>query len=123
MPSTIITRPIGPTYGLSITSVQSVAIGVQPPVGETMNYAEFVNTNTTSSVCVTLAPLPRTGNPSTPALVFPNATSAASSPTSFMLGPAMQQPRVVPVPANGFSVSAIVASGTSTVFITPVSVM
>jgi hypothetical protein len=40
-----------------------------------------------------------------------------------MLGPAMKDPRVVPVPYNGFSVSAIVASGTSTVFVTPVSVM
>jgi hypothetical protein len=29
----------------------------------------------------------------------------------------------VPVPANGFSVSAVASAGTSSVFITPVSVM
>jgi hypothetical protein len=123
MPTSIITRPIGPTYLLSATTAQST-IGVRAVPGEPMNYAEFINTNTTSSVCVTIAPLPRgTADPITPALVFPNATSAPTSPPSFMLGPAMQHPRAIPVPANGFSVSAIVAAGTSTVFITPVSVM
>jgi hypothetical protein len=123
MPTSIITRPIGPTYIISATSVQSVPIGVRSSMNEPMNYAEFLNGNTTSSVCITVAPLPANGIATTAALVFPNATSQPTAPNSFMLGPAMKDPRVVPVPANGFSVSAIVASGTSTVFITPVSVM
>jgi hypothetical protein len=124
MPQTIITRPIGPTYGLSITTAQSVPIGVQRTQSEPMNYAEFMSlpANTSSGVCVTIAPLPNPpANPSTPTLVFPNATSAAAAPTSFMLQP--NATRVVPVPRNGFSVSGIASSGTTAVFITPVSVM
>lgn len=123
MPETIISRPIGPTYGISVTSVQTVPLAVVQPRQNMMNYAEFINTNTTSSVCVTIAPLLANGTASTDTLVFPNATSASAAPNSFMLGPAMPTPRVVPVPANGFSVSAIAAAGTSTVFITPVGVM
>ena len=123
MPSTYITRPIGPTYALNVTLTQSTPIGVVPTVGEPMNYAEFLNINATSGVCVVIAPLPQSPiNPTTPTLVFPVA-GAPTIPNSFMLGPAMEAPRVVPVPANGFSVSAIVAAGTSSVFITPVSVM
>jgi len=124
MPQTIITRPIGPTYALSVTTAQTVPIGVVQTQGEPMNYAEFLGlpNSGTSGVCVTIAPLPNPpANPSTPPLVFPNATSAASAPPSFMLPP--NDSRVVPVPANGFSVSAIASSGTTAVFITPVSVM
>ena len=124
MPQTIITRPIGPTYALSVTTAQTVPIGVVHTKAEPMNYAEFLSlpANGTSGVCVTIAPLPAPpANPTTPTLVFPNATSAAAAPPSFMLPP--YDSRVVPVPANGFSVSAIASSGTTAVFITPVSVM
>ena len=122
MPQTIITRPIGPTYVIAATTA-STTIAVRPVIAEPMNYAEFlsVSGNTTSTVCVTLAPLrSSTSTPSTPTLVFPNATSQPTSPPTFMLR--NNDSRVVPVPANGFSVS-VVQSGTSTVFITPVSVM
>jgi hypothetical protein len=119
MPQTIITRPIGPTYVIAATTA-STTIGVARVIAEPMNYAEFlsVSGNTTSTVCVTLAPL--TSPPSTPTLVFPNATSQPTAPATFMLR--NNDSRVVPVPANGFSVS-VVQSATSTVFITPVSVM
>jgi hypothetical protein len=122
MPQTIITRPIGPSYIISATTASST-IAVRPVIAEPMNYAEFLSLsgNATSSVCVTLAPLrSATSAPSTPTLVFPNATSAATAPNSFMLR--NNDSRVVPVPANGFSVS-VVSLSTSTVFITPVSVM
>jgi hypothetical protein len=121
MPTTFVTRPIGPTYFLSVTTVQTVPIGVRPTPQETMNYAEFSNSNTTA-VCVTIAPLPQPpANPTTPTMVFPNATSAATAPPCFMVQP--EGVRVVPVPANGFSVSAIGQAGTTSVYITPVAVM
>jgi hypothetical protein len=122
MPQTIITRPIGPSYTINATTASST-IAVRPVIAEPMNYAEFLSLagNATSSVCVTLAPLASsTSAPSTPTLVFPNATSQATAPNSFMLR--NNDSRVVPVPANGFSVS-VISSSTSTVFITPVSVM
>ena len=123
MPQTIITRPIGPTYFIAAGTGQSVPIGVLQTPGEPMNYAEFTNLaeTATTSVCVTIAPLPRPpANPTTPTLVFPNATSAATAPPSFMLR--NNEARVVPVPSNGFSVS-VIGSAASNVFITPVSVM
>ena len=121
MPQTIITRPIGPTYIIS-AGTASTTIAVRPVIAEPMNYAEFVNATATTSICVTLAPLSSpTADPSTPRLVFPNATSAATAPPSFMLKG--NDARVVPVPANGFSVSAVGSAGTSNLFITPVSVM
>ena len=121
MPQTLVTRPIGPVYFLSVTTVQTVPIGVRPTPHEPMNYCEFTHA-TTTSVCVTMAPLPLPpANPTTPSLVFPNATSAATAPTSFIISG--NSSRVVPVPANGFSVSAVASAGTSSVFITPVSVM
>jgi hypothetical protein len=123
MPITIVARPIGPTYALSVANTQTVPIAVAMPVGETMNYAEFINTGSTT-VCVVIGPAPKgVAAPTTPTLVFPVA-GAPTVPTSFILGPSMQEPRVVPVPANGFAVSAIgSAAGPATVFITPVSVM
>ena len=121
MPQTIITRPIGPVYFVSVGTAQSLPIAVRPTLNEPMNYAEFANSNTTA-VCVTIAPLPvGTANPATPTLIFPNATSAASAPPCFMVQPVGI--RVVPVPANGFSVSAVGAAGTTNLYITPVSVM
>jgi hypothetical protein len=121
MPQTIVTRPIGPTYFLGVGTTQTIAIGVRPTPHEPMNYCEFTHT-TTTSVCVVMAPLPPPpANPTTPSLVFPNATSAATAPTSFII--TGNSSRVVPVPANGFSVSAIASAGTSSVFVTPVSVM
>jgi len=121
MPQTLITRPIGPVYFVSVGTAQTVAIGVQPTAPEPMNYAEFTNSNTTA-VCVTIAPLPQQpANPVTPTLIFPNVTSAATAPPCFMVEP--QGSRVVPVPANGFSVSAVGQAGTTNLYITPVSVM
>lgn len=121
MPQTLVTRPIGPTYFLSVGTTQTIAIGVRPTPPEPMNYAEFVNSNTTA-VCVTIAPLPQPPtNPSTPTMVFPNATSAATAPPCFMVQPVGA--RVVPVPANGFSVSAVGQAGTTNLYITPVAVM
>ena len=122
MPTTFVTRPIGPTYALSVANTQTLALGVTQTGAEPMNYAEFINTGSTT-VCVVLSPTPASGVAFTPTLVFPVA-GVPTVPNSFILGPSMQTPRVVPVPDNAFGVSAIgSAAGPATVFITPVSVM
>ncbi len=120
MPTSIVTRPTGPTYALSVANTQTLALGIPQSTNEPISYAEFLNASTTT-VCVVIAPL---ASPAvTPTLAFPVA-GVPTVPNSFILGPSMQTPRVVPVPSNGFSVSAIgSAAGPALVFITPVSVM
>ena len=111
-------RPVGPTYALSVAATQTAAIAVATPVGDMGNYAEFLNTGATT-VCVVLAPFAAT--PATPTLVFPVA-GTPTVPNSFMLPPLMTMPRPVPVPSNGFCVSAIGSgAGPALVYITPVS--
>jgi hypothetical protein len=118
MSTTISVKPAGPTYAISVANSQSTAIGVAPVQGDAIRFAEFYNSGATQ-VCVVTAPYASTA--ATPTLVFP-AAGTPTVPNSFMLPANMTQPRVVAVPANGFSVSAIgSAAGPSIIYITPLS--
>lgn len=120
MATSVVTRPVGPTYAISVGATQTTAITVSPNLPEVSNYAEFTNPGATD-VCVVLAQFAAT--PATPALVFPVA-GTPTVPNSFMLPHGMTQPRIVAVPSGnggGFSVSAIgSAAGPSIIYITPV---
>ena len=120
MATSIVTRPVGPTYAISVANTQTTAITVSPTGNDQCNYAEFTNPGATD-VCVVVAPFAAT--PATPALAFPVA-GTPTVPNSFMLPHGMTQPRIVAVPAGqggGFSVSAIgSAAGPSIIYITPV---
>lgn len=116
---TIVTRPVGPTYALSVTASAHAAVAVLAIGNDTSNYAEFLNVGATD-VCVVLAPLPASGTPAVPTLVFP-VDGTPTVPNSFMLPHGMTAPRVVAVPGSGFSVGAIgSAAGPSIIYITPV---
>lgn len=118
MAQTLVTRPVGPTFALSVGSTQHVAVAIPAVQGETSNYAEFTNPGTTD-VCVVVVPL--TTPPAAPTLVFP-VDGTPTVPNSFILAHAMAEPRVVAVPSNGFCVSAIgSAAGPSVFFLTQVS--
>lgn len=117
MTTSIVTRPAGPTYAISVANTQTTAITVSPSTNDQCTYAEFVNPGATD-VCVVVAPFAST--PATPALVFPVA-GTPTVPNSFMLPHGMTQPRIIVVPSGGFSVSAIgSAAGPSIIYITPV---
>lgn len=118
MSQTIVTRPIGPTFALSVGAAQHAPVAIPPVQGETSNYAEFTNIGSTD-VCVVVTPF--SAVPSSPTLVFP-LDGVPTVPSSFLLPHGMTQPRVVAVPANGFCVSAIgSASGPSIFYLTQVS--
>lgn len=117
MSTGVIINPCGPTYAISVAATQTAAIAVLPVQSQMVTVAEFLNPGATD-VCVVLAPYAAT--PATPVLVFPVA-GTPTVPNSFMLPHGMDQPRVVPVPSNGFCVSAIgSAAGPSIIYITPV---
>jgi hypothetical protein len=122
MASTIGFKVLGPTYALSVANTAHAAVAVLPAQnGELVNYAAFLNTGSTV-IAVTLAPLPASGTPTTPVLVFP-VDGTPTVPMSFILPASMQVPLYVSVPnANGgFSVSAIgSAAGPSIFYVTPV---
>lgn len=114
---TIVTRPVGPTYALSVTASAHAAVAVAPCGSDSSNYAEFTNPGSTD-VCVVVAPYAAT--PFVPALVFP-VDGTPTLPNSFMLPHGMIEPRVVAVPANGFCVGAIGSgAGPSIIYVTPV---
>jgi hypothetical protein len=120
MTNTVANKPVGPTYAISVANTQSTAIGVVPTQGDSSRFAEFYNSGSTQ-VCVVVAPY--AGTAATPTLVFPVA-GTPTVPNSFMLPANMTQPRVVAVPANGFSVSAIgSAAGPSIIYITPLAAL
>jgi hypothetical protein len=115
MSYTIAHKPVGPTYALSVANTQHAAVAVAPVQGDISRFAEFVNLGATD-VCVVVAPYAAT--PATPTLVFP-VDGTPTVPNSFMLPHGMVTPRVVAIPANGFSVSAIgSAAGPSIIYIT-----
>lgn len=120
MTTSVVSRPCGPTYALSVTASQHAAVAVNPSVNEPSNWAEFLNRGATD-VCVVLGPY--SSSPATPPIVFP-VDGTPTVPNSFMLPAGMTQPRTVAVPAGqggGFSVSAIGSgAGPSIIYITPV---
>lgn len=115
--TTIVTRPAGPTYALSVGAAQHAAVGVPASSNDQNNYAEFLNVGATD-ICVVVSPYKSTA--ATPALAFP-VDGTPTVPNSFILPHGMTVPRTVQVPANGFCVSAIgSAAGPSIMYVTPV---
>ena len=117
MATLIAMRPVGPTYALSVANTQHTSVSINPTGNDQCNFASFYNSGSTQ-VCVVTAP--NATPPLTPTLVFP-LDGAPTVPNSFILPASMTQDKIISVPANGFSVSAIAsAAGPAIIYVTPV---
>lgn len=119
MSATIVIRPAGQTYALSVANTQHAAVAILPTGTDQNNFCAFTNPGATD-ICIVIAPLPASGTPATPALVFP-VDGTPTVPNSFIIPHGMTGATVLSVPANGFSLSAIgSAAGPSIMYVTPV---
>ena len=107
--STVI-RNIGPTYALSVGAASSAALQIAPLTSEMVVYLSFMNTGS-ATVAVTMA-----SNGTAGASVLP--VSGAPQQV-IILPPLMTQPTIYAAP-QAASITAI-GTGTSMVYITPVS--
>lgn len=138
---TIVTRPVGQTYAISVTASASVPIAVSAFGNEQVNYAEFYNSGATQ-VCVTTGPcqagvagaanppaaaptgfaFPVAGTPSGGGVVssiLPGVTTSGNA-QKYVIAVANGSGQATTVP-NTFWVSAIGSgAGPSIIYITPV---
>jgi len=116
MAISMVVRPIGPTWMLSVAATSHAAVTVTQTGNDQFNYAMFTNTGP-NPVGILISPQ------SAPAAVLP-VDGASSSACSFVLPALMTQPMIVAVPLQGypagqFSVTAIgTAAGPAVVYIT-----
>lgn len=111
MSNTTVFRFNGPTTAIAVSSTSSTAVTITPQRNDQHNFAAFLNTNN-FPVAVTVAPT------SAAAAVLPTGGNTSQS---FVLGVSMQEPMVVAVPSNSFSVTTISSgANTGTIYITPV---
>ena len=121
MAESIVHRPAGPTYALSVTNTQHAAVAVTNFSNDVVPYAAFTNPGSVA-VCVAVYQLSQTGGAQQPTLVFP-VDGTPTTITSFLLPPLMEVPIVLAVPTgnDGFSVTAIgAAAGPTIIYVTPV---
>ena len=112
MSMTPVYAPIGQTTALSVAGTSHSAVTIGPIPGDSMLYASFLNTGSTT-VFVTIA---ASSAPASTVITDGNAAN------EIVLPPGMTQPIVYRVPPNTFSVTAIgSAAGPSLVYITPVA--
>lgn len=115
MSATIVIRPLGPTYRMTVTSVAHSPISIIPSSNDNCNYAAFTNTGA-NDVIVTISQLSKT--PIVP--VFP-LDGTPTTTDSFLIPHGMTGASVLAVPANGFNLAAIaLGAGTTEMYITPV---
>jgi hypothetical protein len=119
MSATIVIRPTGPTYALSVANTLHASVAILPTGNDQINFCAFTNTGSTD-ICVNIAPIPSTGIPTNPTLAFP-VDGTPTVPNSFLIPHGMTGASVLAVPPNGFSLSAIgSAAGPSIMYVTPV---
>jgi len=112
MPS-IVYRFAGPTTQITVSTTASADTSITANPGEQSNFAAFLNTGPTLTA-VAIHPI----DPDP--VIFP---TDGNPQNLFILGANMQQPEIVAVPANQFTMSAITNSSVSPVlYITPVVV-
>jgi hypothetical protein len=117
MANTSVFRPVGPSYAVAVSTTASNALTVTPAGNDQINYCGFLNTSA-NPVALTIAAVNALNLLTAPAAVLPTAGSPTNT---VILGVAMTSPMVIAVPPNGFSVSAITSTGTTTLYITPMA--
>ena len=117
MANTSVFRPVGPSYAVAVSTTASNALTVTPAGNDQINYCGFLNTSA-NPIALTIAEANAFNSLTSPAAVLPTAGSPTNT---VILGVAMTSPMVIAVPPNGFSVSAITSTGTTTLYITPMA--
>ena len=114
MANTAVLRVVGQTQSIAVSTSSSTSVFITPTNNDQANYAAFLNTGT-NPVAVVVSPAA-----SAPAAVFP----VTSTLGGFVLPASMTQPVVLAVPysnpGGGFSVTAITATGSSTLYVTAI---
>jgi len=119
MSATIVIRPIGPTYALSVAATQHANVSIVPTGNEQFNYCAFTNIGATD-ICVAFT-APGATNPT---LVFP-VDGTPTTINSFLIPHGMTGATVIAIPNYGnagFGLTAIgSAAGPSIMYVTPVA--
>lgn len=119
MSQSIVIRPAGQTFALSVTGSQTADVNVTTSVNEQANYASCINSGAVD-VFITFGPSSPTAT-TTPRITVPAAGAPSGGICHILKAGGVGGPILIGVPANGFNVSAIGAgAGPSTVFVTPV---
>lgn len=111
MSNTVVIRPLGKTYALSVTASATSSLQIANPSNDQINFASFINTGA-AAVAVEISSLG-----TAPAATLP----VAGTPGSFVLPPLMTLPIVLAVPNTPFTLTAIgSAAGPSLLYVTVV---
>ena len=101
-------RTAGRTYALSVTSSSHAAVLIEDNTNDQVNYTSFLNTGT-SAVAV------KWGLTDPGAAVLP----VDGTPGDFVLPAGMTRPLIVATPASPYYLTAISASATGILYVTP----
>ena len=101
-------RTAGRTYALSVTSSSHAAVLIEANTNDQVNYTSFLNTGT-SAVAV------KWGLTDPGAAVLP----VDGTPGDFVLPAGMTRPLIVATPASPYYLTAISASATGILYVTP----
>jgi hypothetical protein len=111
MSNTVVIRPLGKTYALSVTASATTSLQIANPSNDQINYASFLNTGD-ATVAIEISSLG-----TAPAATLP----VSGTPGSFVLAPKMTLPVVLATPNTPFTLTAIgSAAGPSLVYVTVV---
>jgi hypothetical protein len=117
MANTSVFRAVGPTTAIAVTTTASTALTITPQGNDQINFCGFLNTSA-NPVALTIAEANALNSLTAPAAAFP---TAGNNNNTVILGVSMSSPMVIAVPSNGFSVSAITSSGSTTLYVTPMA--
>jgi len=110
MASSTVQRNSGKTYALSVTSSSHAAVLISGNTNDQINFASFINTGT-SAIAV------KFGTTDPGAAVLPTD----GTPADYVLPAGMTSPLILATPAAPFYITAISASATGLLYVTPVA--
>jgi hypothetical protein len=110
MAASSVLRTAGKTYALSVTSSSHSAVLINSTTNEQVNHTTFLNTGT-SAIAV------KWGTTDPGAAVLP----VDGTPADFVLPASMTQPVIVATPQAPYYLTAISASATGVLYVTPTS--
>lgn len=108
MAASSVLRTAGKTYALSVTSSSHAAVLIEDNTNDQVNYTSFLNTGT-SAIAV------KWGTADPGAAVLP----VDGTPGDFVLPAGMTRPLIVATPALPYYLTAISASATGILYVTP----
>ena len=108
MANTSVLRPAGVTYAQSVGATSTTALLIEDNTNDQVNYTSFLNTGT-SAVAV------KWGLTDPGAAVLP----VDGTPGDFVLPAGMTRPLIVATPASPYYLTAISASATGILYVTP----